>query len=58
MRYEGVHPALPAHTPAGVKGEAPADPIAQLKELAALRDAGVLTEDEFVAKKSDILKRV
>lgn len=32
-----------------------ADPIAQLKELAQLRDSGVLTEEEFVAQKAKIL---
>ena len=31
------------------------DPIAQLKELAALRDQGVLTEAEFAQQKARIL---
>jgi len=31
------------------------DPIAQLKELAALRDQGVLNEDEFAAQKAKLL---
>ena len=31
------------------------DPIDQLKELAALRQQGVLTEDEFTAQKAKIL---
>ena len=35
-----------------------ADPIAQLKDLGALRDAGILTEDEFSAKKAEILSRI
>jgi hypothetical protein len=34
---------------------APADPIAQLKELAALKEQGVLTEEEFTAQKARIL---
>jgi hypothetical protein len=39
---------------------APAEPdtddmIAQLKELAKLKDAGVLTEEEFAAQKAKIL---
>jgi hypothetical protein len=34
---------------------APADPIAQLKELAALKDQGILTEEEFSAQKARIL---
>ena len=33
----------------------PADPIAQLKELAALREQGILTEEEFAAQKARIL---
>ena len=32
-----------------------ADPIAQLKELAALREQGILTEDEFSVQKARIL---
>ena len=32
-----------------------ADPIAQLKELAALKDQGVLTDAEFSAQKAKIL---
>jgi Short C-terminal domain len=35
--------------------QARADPVAQLKELAALRDQGVLTEEEFTAQKARIL---
>jgi Short C-terminal domain len=34
---------------------APADPVAQLKELAALKEQGVLTEEEFTAQKARIL---
>jgi Short C-terminal domain len=32
-----------------------ADPIEQLKELAALKDQGVLTEEEFAEQKARIL---
>jgi hypothetical protein len=42
----------PAPAPA-----APApDPIEQLKELAALKDQGVLTEEEFAAQKAKLLR--
>jgi len=34
---------------------AQADPVAQLKELASLKDAGILTEEEFAAQKAKIL---
>jgi Short C-terminal domain len=35
-----------------------ADPIVQLQKLGELRDAGVLTEEEFSAKKAAILDRI
>jgi hypothetical protein len=42
--------------PAAPAAAAPAaDPIAQLKELAQLKDQGVLTEEEFAAQKAKIL---
>jgi Short C-terminal domain len=47
--YEQPQYAPPAPAPA-----AP-DPIAQLKELAQLKDQGVLTEAEFEAQKAKIL---
>ena len=31
------------------------DPIAQLKELAALKEQGILTDEEFAAQKAKIL---
>ena len=34
---------------------APADPVAQLKELAALKERGHLTDEEFAAQKARIL---
>jgi len=34
------------------------DPLEQLKKLGELRDAGILSEDEFNAKKADILSRM
>jgi hypothetical protein len=33
----------------------PPDPIEQLKQLGALRDQGILTEEEFAAQKAKIL---
>jgi len=33
----------------------PVDPIAQLKDLAALHEQGVLTDEEFAAQKAKIL---
>ena len=34
---------------------APTDPVQQLKDLAALKEQGVLTEEEFAAQKARIL---
>jgi hypothetical protein len=45
--------AAPAQTPVA---SAPApDAVAQLKELAQLRDDGILTDEEFTAQKRKIL---
>jgi hypothetical protein len=49
-QYEQAPPPAPA--PAAAPGP---DPIAQLKELAELKDQGVLTEEEFAAQKAKIL---
>ncbi|HUZ09069.1 MAG TPA: SHOCT domain-containing protein [Acidimicrobiales bacterium] len=48
QQQEAPAEAAPAQAPAP-------DPIAQLKELAALRDQGILTEEEFAAQKAKIL---
>ena len=48
--YEAQQPAAPPAAPAP-----PADPIQQLKDLAALKDQGILTEEEFAAQKAKIL---
>jgi hypothetical protein len=48
--------AEPAPAPAAPAPAAPAaDPIAQLKQLAELKDQGILTEEEFAAQKAKIL---
>ena len=46
--YEQAPPPPPAAPPAP-------DPIAQLKELAALHDQGILTDAEFAAQKAKLL---
>lgn len=47
-------PAAPSAPPAA----AAADPYEALSKLAQLRDAGVISEEEFLAKKQDILSRL
>jgi len=50
-------PAATALEPAST-APTPPDPAAQLQQLAGLRDAGILTEEEFAAKKTEILTRM
>lgn len=38
-----------------IEASIPVLPVVQLKELAELHDAGVLTDDEFAAQKTKIL---
>jgi hypothetical protein len=50
---EAYPPPAPAPAPAPA---APApDPIAQLKELAELKQQGILTDEEFAAQKAKLL---
>jgi hypothetical protein len=48
---QGAAPTAAAPAP-------PPDPIAQLKQLGELREAGILTDEEFESKKADLLKRM
>ena len=45
-------PSAAAPTPAG---PAPQDDLAQIQQLAAMKEQGLLTEEEFEAKKKQIL---
>jgi hypothetical protein len=60
--YSGVPPtATPAPAPAPAAAPAATaatDPIEQLRRLGELRDAGILTEEEFATKKAEILSRL
>jgi hypothetical protein len=47
-----------AEAPAPPREASPGDPISQLTELARLRDAGALTDEEFEAAKSKVLRRI
>lgn len=47
-------PALPGHSPAQAPARSTADEIAQWKKLL---DEGAITEDEFLAKKGELLGR-
>ncbi len=49
------YPPEPQYSAAPAPASGHDDLISQLKELAALKEAGVLTEDEFAAQKARIL---
>jgi hypothetical protein len=50
--HQEPEPAPPASS------SAPSDPLAQLKQLGELRDAGIVTPEEFEAKKAELLSRM
>ena len=52
---EEAEEAPPQPAPQQAPPPAPADPIQQLKDLAALKDQGVLTDEEFAQQKARIL---
>ncbi len=55
-RWAEQNPEQYAEAPPQAAAAAPAvDPIAQLKELAALHDSGALTDEEFAAQKAKLL---
>lgn len=56
----GSHPSQQqaAPAPAAPAQAAAPDVAAQLHQLAGLRDAGVLTEEEFAAKKAELIARL
>jgi hypothetical protein len=59
-KYEAQHAAAapqaaPAPAAAAPAEAAAEDPILVIQKLAALRDQGILTEEEFTAKKAQIL---
>lgn len=49
---------VPASAPAAPAPAAASDPLEQLTQLGKLRDAGVVTEAEFAAKKAELLRRI
>ncbi len=54
--YGYQEPAPPGYgAPAAVAAPPEDDPVARLRELAALRDDGILTDEEFAAEKRKLL---
>src|SRR3954454_6778952 len=62
VNYQGAPPFAVSHPPKASAPEQPVLPavdyVAQLEQLGRLRDAGVLTDEEFQAKKAEILRRI
>jgi hypothetical protein len=55
QQYYEPPPQYAAPPPAPAPAVDPDDPIEELKQLAALKNQGILTEEEFAAKKAQIL---
>jgi hypothetical protein len=53
--YDEPQPTYAAPPPPPPPAAPAADPIEQLTRLAALKDQGILTEEEFAAQKAKIL---
>ena len=53
--YDQPEPAYEQQPEPAYAAPAAADPIQQLKDLAALKDQGILTEEEFAAQKAKVL---
>lgn len=60
--FDSVHDEIEQRrhqTPVTAKAHQPEeDPLEQLRKLGDLRDAGILTEEEFVSKKASLLARL
>jgi hypothetical protein len=50
--------AVPSTMPAGAPAAPVQDPAARLKKLSELRDAGAITDEEFDAKKAEIIREL
>lgn len=55
--FEALRDALESAMAAPMS-TATSDPVEQLKGLGQLRDAGILTDEEFAAKKDEVLRRM
>ena len=55
QRWQQQEPQQAAYEPPAPAPAAPGPPIEQLKELANLKEQGVLTEEEFAAQKAKLL---
>ncbi len=59
MKASGLRPGLAAEIgPASSGDDSGEDPYEDLRQLQALHEAGVLTAEEFAAKKAELLKRI
>jgi membrane protease subunit (stomatin/prohibitin family) len=54
----GAHAPVTAAAPAAAVGIKPDEVMATLEKLADLKAKGILTDDEFAAKKAELLKKL
>jgi hypothetical protein len=50
--------AAPPAPDAPRSADSPPDPVDEIRKLAELRDQGILTEQEFAAKKAELIDRI
>ena len=55
-QYEEPQPQYAEPPAAPAPSAPPVDPVEQLRELAKLRDEGILTDEEFAAEKRKVLR--
>ena len=55
---EAIEQAIAARSAPQTSALVTANPIEQIQQLAALRDQGILSQEEFDAKKSELLSRM
>lgn len=58
MLAEAFETAIQDYTTQRIVPAQASDPLAQIKQLSELRDAGAISNDEFEAKKADLLSRL
>ncbi|MDO5087307.1 MAG: SHOCT domain-containing protein, partial [Comamonadaceae bacterium] len=59
MLTQAMHPGLPGNAPAAPPATVAApEVLATLEKLGELKDRGILTDEEFSAKKAELLKKL
>jgi hypothetical protein len=56
--YDAIEHGRDARPTSATANQTSTDPLAQIKKLAELRDAGIITQEEFESKKAELMTRV